>query len=56
EAADEDTATGGPDPVRGIYPTVATITDAGFERVADEEVAERFQTLIQRKTEAGQMA
>src|SRR4051812_10356083 len=56
EAADEDTATGGPDPVRGIYPTVATITADGFERVADDEVAERFQALIQRKTEAGHPA
>ena len=53
EAADEDTATGGPDPVRGIYPTVATITADGFERAAEDEVSERFQTLIQRKTEAG---
>jgi proteasome beta subunit len=53
EAADEDTATGGPDPVRGIYPTVATITEHGFERVDEPEVAERFQALIQRKTEAG---
>src|SRR5207247_2685345 len=35
EAADEDTATGGPDVVRGIYPTVATITGDGFERVPD---------------------
>ena len=33
QAADEDSATGGPDAVRGIYPTVATITAAGFERV-----------------------
>ena len=54
EAADEDTATGGPDPVRGIYPTVATITEAGFERVADDEVAEHFRTLIQRKSDTGQ--
>ena len=30
QAADEDSATGGPDAVRGIYPTVATITAAGF--------------------------
>jgi len=29
EAADEDSATGGPDPVRGIFPTVATITVDG---------------------------
>jgi proteasome beta subunit len=54
EAADEDSATGGPDVVRGIYPTVATITREGFERVPDPEVAERFGTLIQRKTEGGQ--
>jgi proteasome beta subunit len=53
EAADEDSATGGPDVVRGIYPTVATITAGGFERVAGDEVAERFGSLIQRKTESG---
>ncbi len=56
EAADEDTATGGPDPVRGIYPTVATITEQGFERVGGDEVEERFQALIRRKTEAGHPA
>ena len=53
EAADEDSATGGPDVVRGIYPTVATITAGGFERVEDPEVAERFQALIQRKSSEG---
>jgi proteasome beta subunit len=51
QAADEDSATGGPDPVRGIYPTVATITSIGFARVPEEEVAERFQGLIARMTE-----
>ncbi len=51
QAADEDAATGGPDPVRGIYPTVATITAEGFARVSDAEVAERFQHLITRMTE-----
>ena len=54
EAADEDSATGGPDVVRGIYPTVATITGEGFDRVGDDEVAERFGALIRRKTEAGE--
>src|SRR4051812_15263787 len=38
QAADDDSATGGPDLVRGIYPTVATITAAGFERVTNDEV------------------
>ena len=53
EAADEDSATGGPDAVRGIYPTVATITVQGYEEVPEQEVAERFAALIQRKTERG---
>jgi proteasome beta subunit len=48
QAADEDSATGGPDPVRGIYPVIATITADGFDRVGDEEVAERFGALVDR--------
>ena len=48
QAADEDSATGGPDLVRGIYPTIATITPDGFERVAEEEIADRFQQLVDR--------
>ncbi len=46
QAADEDSATGGPDLVRGIYPTVATITAEGFERADPGEVAERFRTML----------
>ena len=53
EAADEDSATGGPDAVRGIYPTVATITGSGYEEVTEPEVAERFVALIQRKSDQG---
>jgi proteasome beta subunit len=45
-AADEDSATGGPDAVRGIYPTVATITVSGFEYLERDEVAERFATVV----------
>jgi proteasome beta subunit len=47
-AADEDSATGGPDLVRGIYPTIATITARGFERVEEQEVADRFRALVDR--------
>lgn len=46
EAADEDSATGGPDVVRNIYPTVATITAEGFERVEGAEVADRFAAVV----------
>jgi proteasome beta subunit len=45
EAADEDSATGGPDPIRGIYPVIATITADGFQRVDESEVADRFAAL-----------
>ena len=48
EAADEDSATGGPDLIRKIYPIVATITAEGFTRVDDDELAERFRSLIER--------
>ncbi len=34
EAADEDSATGGPDLVRGIYPIIATVDSTGFARVS----------------------
>ena len=46
QAADEDSATGGPDPIRGIYPVVATITDEGSQRLDDDLGAERTATLL----------
>jgi proteasome beta subunit len=53
EAADEDSATGGPDLIRGIYPLVATVTADGFTTVPEEEVAERFASLIERRRNEG---
>ncbi len=50
QAADEDSATGGPDLVRGIYPTLAAITVEGFDRVPEPEVAARFRALLDRMT------
>jgi proteasome beta subunit len=38
DAADDDSATGGPDLVRRIWPVVATVTAAGYQRVADAEL------------------
>jgi proteasome beta subunit len=46
QAADEDSATGGPDAIRGIYPTVATITEEGFQRLGQTEVAEGFAAVV----------
>jgi len=53
EAADEDSATGGPDLIRGIYPLVATVTGEGFVAVPEDEVAERFASLIERRRTEG---
>ena len=49
DAADEDSATGGPDLVRGIYPLIAVVDAEGYRLVPEEEVAERFGALIARK-------
>jgi len=49
EAADEDSGTGGPDVVRGIYPTVSVVTSDGYNEVPEQEVAEGFMALIERK-------
>jgi proteasome beta subunit len=49
DAADEDSATGGPDPVRGIYPIVAVVDAQGYREVPEPDVAERFAALIARR-------
>jgi proteasome beta subunit len=44
----EDSATGGPDLVRGIYPLIAVVDAEGYRLVPEEEVAERFGALAAR--------
>ncbi|CAB4725653.1 unannotated protein [freshwater metagenome] len=39
DAADDDSATGGPDVARRIFPTVHVITAEGGRRLSDDEVA-----------------
>lgn len=46
QAADEDSATGGPDLVRGIFPVVVNIDADGYRRLEDSQVEERFRTLL----------
>ncbi|MFL6204949.1 MAG: proteasome subunit beta [Acidimicrobiales bacterium] len=45
-AAEEDSATGGPDLIRGIFPVVATITAQGYERVEDAELRTKVEAII----------
>jgi proteasome beta subunit len=46
DAADDDSATGGPDVARRIYPVAATVTDEGFSRVPDAEMEEIAQQVV----------
>jgi proteasome beta subunit len=48
DAADEDSATGGPDPIRGIYPIVAVVDAVGYREVPEPDVAQRFGALASR--------
>jgi len=47
DAADDDSATGGPDLTRRIFPVVAAITDDGFRRLSDAESAEYAQAVVE---------
>ena len=46
DAADDDSATGGPDLTRRIFPVIATITDDGFRRLSDAESADYAQQVV----------
>jgi proteasome beta subunit len=46
DAADDDSATGGPDVARRIYPVAAVVTDEGFSRVSEAEMAEIAQQVV----------
>jgi proteasome beta subunit len=39
DAADDDSATGGPDLTRRIYPVVSVISDEGYRRLSEDEVS-----------------
>jgi len=46
DAAEEDIATGGPDPTRGIYPTVVVVTAEGAARTTDDEVRAAYEAVL----------
>jgi proteasome beta subunit len=45
DAADEDVGTGGPDLVRGIFPTVKTITREGFAEVPEADIRRTYEAI-----------
>ena len=48
DAADEDLGTGGPDFIRGIFPTVKSIDQNGVSDVPDSEIKELYTELLDR--------
>ncbi|CAL9345147.1 Proteasome subunit beta [Streptomyces sp. enrichment culture] len=49
DAADDDSATGGPDLGRGIYPVVSVITEAGFERLSEAETERLSREMVEQR-------
>jgi len=46
DAADDDSATGGPDMTRRIYPIVVTVTADGYERLTEEQTGSYARTVV----------
>ena len=51
DAADDDSATGGTDLTRRIWPVVMTVSDEGVRRVPDDEVAEVVRAVVDERME-----
>jgi len=51
DAADDDSATGGPDLTRRIFPIITVITDEGFRRLSEAEVSEIARSVLDGRLE-----
>ncbi|MEE4598503.1 proteasome subunit beta [Streptomyces sp. DSM 41524] len=51
DAADDDSATGGPDLARRIYPIITSLTEDGFKRFGEDEVSELARAIHERRLE-----
>ncbi len=51
DAADDDSATGGPDMARRIFPIVTVISDEGFRRLTDDESAAIARSILEKRME-----
>ena len=49
DAADDDSATGGPDLTRRIFPVIATVTDEGFRKLSEAESEEYSNQVVQER-------
>jgi proteasome beta subunit len=49
DAADDDSATGGPDMTRRIFPVIATVTADGYRRLSDAEAEEYARQVVEER-------
>jgi proteasome beta subunit len=56
DAADDDSATGGPDTVRRLWPVVYTVNAAGARRVSERELAAVSEAVVASRAVAGREA
>jgi proteasome beta subunit len=52
DAADDDSATGGPDLTRQIFPVVAVVNGDGFNRLSDAEAAEHARAVVDERMQS----
>jgi len=52
DAADDDSATGGPDPIRQLWPVVYRVNRAGARRVPEQELAAIAGNIIEARAAA----
>ncbi|HET7414255.1 MAG TPA: proteasome subunit beta [Arthrobacter sp.] len=56
DAADDDSATGGPDMVRQLWPVVYSVNSAGNRRIGEHELAAAAEAVISQRAAAGREA
>ena len=49
DAAEDDAATGGPDPTRKLWPVIVTVTATGAQDVPDDQVASAVQAVLEER-------
>ncbi len=47
DASQEDIATGGPDPARGIFPTAVVVTGDGADLASEDEIREAYENVME---------
>jgi len=52
DAADDDSATGGPDLTRRIFPIIATVTADGYRRLSEAESEDYAEQVVQGRMSA----